>query len=460
MVLGGLTDGKYHRFKLGRKSTSKKYNTEKFSLLREDGRKTLHSIYRYMDKPDAIQAASGDMAMDFIGLRLVDDKKKKKEDRIIVREEKEESSKFQSYVALVTYMEDQITDAGYKMVGEPRYSSEGSKYTGIIVQFGKGAYLFGFMAENGKFTFQYSHKKVVKEDITVPFSTLPEAKKLVRDFLSCIPQVVGEIKSKATPPAPPQPSEKTLKIVKEVGEYAIAQFKSKLNAKFYQTPPLAQTTFGYMVMQGYETPKEYKLPYSWYFVIEKLDKDDPIKLRIFSDKSAIDLVEKKPLKIIIEIKTAAQGKKAIDNFILCVQDRVEKEAVTKPVTKFLKEKAKPVTKPTAKPKPKPKAKPKKRRSYSRKPKTHVVIWDGKKTTVKTDRASNVWATYRDEEDYDMITHLPSGFDVFEASSPYEAREVMTELGKKFKNWKIDLDLGVKPSKEEIKTIRKFLEQFE
>ena len=661
------TGGKYHRFKLGRKSTSKKYNTEKFPLLREDGKKTAHSIYRFMDKPDAIQAATGDMAMDFIGLRLVDDKKKEKEDRIIVQEEKEEGSEFRSYVALVTYMEDQITDAGYKLVGEPRYSSEGSKYTGIIVQFGKGAYLFGFMARNGEpytdnppeLTFQYSHKKVVKEDITVPFSTLTEAKKLVRDFLSCIPQVIGEIKSKATPSAPPQPSEKTLKIVKEVGEYAVAQFKSKLNAKFYQAP-LSQTDFGFMVSQRYETPQEYKLPYAWDFVIEKFDKDAPIKLRIFSDKSALDLVEKKPLKIIVEIKTAAQGKKAIDNFILCVQDRVEKKPVSKPTTKpitetvitwetlkptdfkrhkdfdsnglyyakieggnyyifkdtdgikawylqrsitgndqrfsmatskkdaiadlkkkFLKEKAAPkkepvlqhfewgdvtgdainqkvskylktkkiktlkaieliarmlatkapptgkgyekmyfyvlmddggryqqrwdlqekdqkkipisylktysdkvrsasLTKadesivnkvgelldldlyvePTTKPKPKPKAKPKKRRSYSRKPKTHVVIWDGKKTTVKTDRASNVWATYTDDENYDMVTHLPSGFDVFEAGYLSEARKVMTELGKKFKNWKIDLDLGVKPSKEEIKTIRKFLEQYE
>ena len=445
---GGLADGKYHRFKLGRKSTSKRYNTEKFRLLREDGRKTQHHISRYMNKPDVIQASSGDMAMKFIGLRLIGDKAQRKEDRIVVRDE--DIGGFRSYSALQSYMEDQIVKSGYKISGEPRMSSVGSKQTGLIILFGKGSYLFGFLAEKGELSFQYSEKKKVKEDLKFPFSTLAEAKKIVKNLLGCIPQVVGEIKAQSAPPAPPQPSEKTLKMIKEIAKYAIAEFEIDLEADL-TLPPSAQNSFGLMLSQTYKTPSKYRLPTTWDLSLYKLNKAEPLMLKIHS--KGMDGIERKPLDIEVEIKSTSQGKSVIDDFISCVQDRVStKEIPKKPVKS-------PPKKPAKKPVKKPTAKPKKKRSYSRKPKNHIVVWDGKKTTVKTDRASNVWATYVDEDDYSMITHLPSGLDVYESESLHEARQVMTDLGKKFKNWEIDLTVGQMPIQAKRKSMREFLEQY-
>ena len=123
----------------------------------------------------------------------------------------------------------------------------------------------------------------------------------------------------------------------------------------------------------------------------------------------------------------------------------------------------------AKPKAKSKAKPKartrapKRRTYTRKPKTHMVVVGKqvpKRMQVKTDMASNVWATYDDDDGYTFVTHLPSGLNVYLSTSFIDAREVMTDLGKEFRNWNAQLDLGEFPSNSGIQKIRKFLEQYE
>lgn len=375
-----------------------------------------------------------------------------KEDRIVVRDE--DIGGFRSYSALQSYMEDQIVKSGYKISGEPRMSSVGSKQTGLIILFGKGSYLFGFLAEKGELSFQYSEKKKVKEDLKFPFSTLAEAKKIVKNLLGCIPQVVGEIKAQSAPPAPPQPSEKTLKMIKEIAKYAIAEFEIDLEADL-TLPPSAQNSFGLMLSQTYKTPSKYRLPTTWDLSLYKLNKAEPLMLKIHS--KGMDGIERKPLDIEVEIKSTSQGKSVIDDFISCVQDRVStKEIPKKPVKSPPK---KPAKKPAKKPVKKPTAKPKKKRSYSRKPKNHIVVWDGKKTTVKTDRASNVWATYVDEDDYSMVTHLPSGLDVYESESLHEARQVMTDLGKKFKNWEIDLTVGQMPIQAKRKSMREFLEQY-
>jgi hypothetical protein len=143
-----------------------------------------------------------------------------------------------------------------------------------------------------------------------------------------------------------------------------------------------------------------------------------------------------------EIKSKAKQKKKAAQVIKLKQDvdRIEKrmEKKIEKAHKIVKER------------------PAGKKKWTKPVRYHHVVQGDDLVEVKTEHAKNVWGIYIDEDDYAMITHMPSGFDVFEAEDFRDAVDVHEILHKNYKNWFSDLELGTKPPTKDVTEIREFL----